>query len=92
VDVLHINGYKSNQANFGNLLSAMENMKYLAGIFAGSRAATRKRTGAPVTLGIPNIRGERGLKIGGLVVIFVEIFFLKHPMGDNFVSNVSNHA
>jgi len=38
VDIIHISGYKSNEANFGNLMGAMENMKYLAGILAGSRA------------------------------------------------------
>jgi basic membrane protein A len=38
VDIIHISGFKSNEANFGNLMGAMENMKYLAGILAGSRA------------------------------------------------------
>ena len=40
VDIIHISGYKSNEANFGNLMGAMENMKYLAGMLAGSRAKT----------------------------------------------------
>jgi basic membrane protein A len=35
---IHISGYKSNMENFGNLFGAMENMKYLAGMLAGSRA------------------------------------------------------
>ncbi|MEN8098059.1 MAG: BMP family ABC transporter substrate-binding protein [Chloroflexota bacterium] len=35
---IHISGYKSNMDNFGNLFGAMENMKYLAGMLAGSRA------------------------------------------------------
>jgi basic membrane protein A and related proteins len=35
---IHISGYKSNNANFGNLFGAMEDMKYLAGMIAGSRA------------------------------------------------------
>ena len=35
---IHISGYKSNDANFGNLFGAMEDMKYLAGMLAGSRA------------------------------------------------------
>jgi basic membrane protein A len=34
----HISGYKSNMKNFGNLFGAMEDMKYLAGMLAGSRA------------------------------------------------------
>ena len=38
VDIIHISGFKSNGDNFGNLFGAMENMKYLAGILAGSRA------------------------------------------------------
>lgn len=38
VDIIHISGFKSNEANFGNLMGAMENIKYLAGILAGSRA------------------------------------------------------
>jgi basic membrane protein A len=35
---IHISGYKSNMENFGNLFGAMEDMKYLAGMLAGSRA------------------------------------------------------
>jgi basic membrane protein A len=35
---IHISGYKSNGTNFGNLFGAMEDMKYLAGMVAGSRA------------------------------------------------------
>jgi basic membrane protein A and related proteins len=38
VDIVHISGFKSNTANFGNLMGAMEDMKYLAGMLAGSRA------------------------------------------------------
>jgi basic membrane protein A len=35
---IHISGYKSNMKNFGNLFGAMEDMKMLAGMLAGSRA------------------------------------------------------
>jgi len=35
---IHISGYKSNTTNFGNLFGAMEVMKYIAGMVAGSRA------------------------------------------------------
>ncbi len=35
---IHISGYKSNMENFGNLFGAMEEMKYLGGMLAGSRA------------------------------------------------------
>ncbi len=38
VDIVHISGFKANGANFGNLMGAMEDMKYLAGMLAGSRA------------------------------------------------------
>ncbi|MCA9934016.1 MAG: BMP family ABC transporter substrate-binding protein [Ardenticatenaceae bacterium] len=38
VDIIHLTGYKANEANFGNLMGAMEDMKYLAGMLAGSRA------------------------------------------------------
>ena len=37
VDIVHISGFMSNEANFGNLMGAMEDMKYLAGMLAGSR-------------------------------------------------------
>ncbi|MCB9135030.1 MAG: BMP family ABC transporter substrate-binding protein [Anaerolineales bacterium] len=40
IDFIHISGYKSNGANFGNLFGAMEDIKYLAGMLAGSRAKT----------------------------------------------------
>jgi basic membrane protein A len=38
IDFIHISGYKANGANFGNLMGAMEDIKYLAGMLAGSRA------------------------------------------------------
>ncbi len=38
VDIIHISGFKSNEDNFGNLMGAMEDIKYLAGMLAGSRA------------------------------------------------------
>jgi basic membrane protein A len=38
ITYIHISGYKSNTENFGNLFGAMENMKYLGGMLAGSRA------------------------------------------------------
>lgn len=37
VDIIHLTGFKANGANFGNLMGAMEDMKYLAGMLAGSR-------------------------------------------------------
>ena len=38
VDIIHISGFKSNGENFGHLFGAMEDIKYLAGMLAGSRA------------------------------------------------------
>ncbi|MBG0770197.1 MAG: BMP family ABC transporter substrate-binding protein [Anaerolineaceae bacterium] len=38
VNIIHVSGYKANGANFGNLMGAMEDIKYLAGMLAGSRA------------------------------------------------------
>jgi len=35
---IHLTGIQSNTKNFGNLMGAMENMKYLAGMLAGARA------------------------------------------------------
>lgn len=35
---IHLTGFKSNETNFGNLMGAMEVMKYIAGMVAGSRA------------------------------------------------------
>jgi len=37
---IHVSGYKTNNKNFGNLFGAMEDMEYLAGMVAGSRAET----------------------------------------------------
>ncbi len=38
IDIIHLTGFKANGENFGNLMGAMEDMKYLAGMLAGSRA------------------------------------------------------
>src|SRR5574341_1724158 len=52
---LHVSGYKSNGTNFGNLFGAMEDMKYLAGMLAGSRAKTdgNPKLGYMATFPIP---------------------------------------
>jgi basic membrane protein A len=52
---IHISGYKTNNKNFGNLFGAMEDMKYLAGMVAGSRAKTDKnpKLGYIATFPIP---------------------------------------
>lgn len=52
---VHVSGYKSNGTNFGNLMGAMENMKYLAGMVAGARALKdgNPKTGYIATFPIP---------------------------------------
>ena len=55
IGYVHISGYKSNMKNFGNMFGAMEDMKYLAGMLAGSRAKTDGATkiGGMATFPIP---------------------------------------
>lgn len=55
IGYVHISGYKSNMTNFGNMFGAMEDMKYLAGMLAGSRAKTDGATkiGGMATFPIP---------------------------------------
>lgn len=55
VDIIHISGFKSNGDNFGNLFGAMEDIKYLAGMIAGSRAEVdgNPRLGYIATFPIP---------------------------------------
>ncbi len=52
---VHISGYKSNMTNFGNLFGAMEDMKFLAGMLAGSRAKAdgADKVGGMATFPIP---------------------------------------
>ena len=38
IDFIHVSGFKTNGENFGNLFGAMETMKYINGMIAGSRA------------------------------------------------------
>jgi basic membrane protein A len=55
VAFVHISGFKSNGTNFGNLFGAMEEMKYLAGMLAGSRAKVdgADKVGGMATFPIP---------------------------------------
>lgn len=52
---IHISGFKSNGTNFGNLFGAMEVMKYIGGMIAGSRAKTdgNPKLGMMATFPIP---------------------------------------
>jgi basic membrane protein A len=55
ITFIHISGFKTNNANFGNLFGAMESMKYLAGMLAGARAKQDGQTklGYMATFPIP---------------------------------------
>lgn len=48
-------------SNFGFFLQMMPFILTIAALVIGSRAVARKRLGAPTALGVPYIRGERGL-------------------------------
>jgi basic membrane protein A len=64
---IHISGYKSNTTNFGNLFGAMEDMKYLAGMLAGSRAKVdgNPKVGYMATFPIPEeIRLGNAIALG----------------------------
>jgi len=63
---IHISGYKSNGTNFGNLFGAMEVMKYIAGMIAGSRAMAdgNLRLGYMATFPIPE-----ELRLGNAIML-----------------------
>ena len=61
VDIIHVSGFKSNEANFGNLFGAMETMKYLNGMIAGSRA---KMDGNPKLGYMPTFPIPEELRLG----------------------------
>jgi basic membrane protein A and related proteins len=69
IDFIHISGYKANGENFGNLMGAMEDMKYLAGMLAGSRAMMDGNTklGYMATFPIPE-----ELRLGNAFALGVE--------------------
>jgi basic membrane protein A len=67
ITYVHISGYKSNMENFGNLFGAMEDMKYLAGMLAGSRAKAdgNPKLGYMATFPIPEeIRLGNAIALG----------------------------
>ena len=67
---VHISGYKSNMKNFGNLFGAMENMKYLAGMLAGSRAKMdgNPKLGYMATFPIPE-----ELRLGNAIALGMKV-------------------
>ncbi len=66
---LHVSGYKSNGSNFGNLFGAMEDMKYLAGMIAGSRA---KLDGNPKLGYMATFRIPEELRLGNAIMLGVK--------------------
>ncbi len=64
---IHLTGIASNETNFGNLMGAMENMKYLAGMLAGARAKAdgNPKLGYMATFPIPEeIRLGNAIALG----------------------------
>jgi basic membrane protein A len=64
---LHLTGYKSNGKNFGNFFGAVEDMKFLAGMLAGSRAKLdgKPKIGYMATFPIPEeIRLGNAIMLG----------------------------
>ena len=66
ITYLHLTGYKSNGTNFGNFFGAVEDMKYLAGMLAGSRAKKDGNTkiGYMATFPIPE-----ELRLGNAIML-----------------------
>jgi basic membrane protein A and related proteins len=67
---LHLTGYKSNDKNFGNFFGAIETMKYLAGMVAGSRAKAdgNPKIGYMATFPIPE-----ELRLGNAIMRGVQV-------------------
>lgn len=66
---LHVSGFMSNEENFGNIMGAMEDFKYLAGMLAGSRAKVdgNPRLGYIATFPIPEeLRLGNAFMLGAL--------------------------
>lgn len=61
IDFIHVSGFKTNGENFGNLFGAMETMKYLNGMIAGSRA---KADGNPKLGYMPTFPIPEELRLG----------------------------
>lgn len=69
VDIIHISGFKSNEANFGNLFGAMEDMKYLNGMIAGSRA---KVDGNPKIGYVPTFPIAEEIRLGNAFALGIQ--------------------
>jgi basic membrane protein A len=80
---LHLTGYKSNGKNFGNFFGAMETMKYLAGMLAGSRAKLdgNPKIGYMATFPIPE-----ELRLGNAIMRGVKVTCPECTMDVRFIN------
>jgi basic membrane protein A len=69
ITFLHLTGYKSNGTNFGNFFGAVEDMKYLAGMLAGSRA---KKDGNPKIGYMATFPIPEELRLGNAIMLGVK--------------------
>ena len=69
ITYLHLTGYKSNGKNFGNFFGAVEDMKYLAGMLAGSRA---KKDGNPKIGYMATFPIPEELRLGNAIMLGVK--------------------
>src|SRR3954449_12043808 len=69
ITYLHLTGYKSNGKNFGNFFGAVEDMKYLAGMLAGSRA---KKDGNPKLGYMATFPIPEELRLGNAIMLGVK--------------------
>lgn len=69
IDIIHVSGFKSNGENFGNLFGAMETMKYINGMIAGSRA---KLDGNPKLGYMPTFPIPEELRLGNAFALGVQ--------------------
>jgi basic membrane protein A len=83
ITYLHLTGYKSNGTNFGNFFGAMETMKYLAGMLAGSRAKLdgNPKIGYMATFPIPE-----ELRLGNAIMRGVKVTCPECTMDVRFIN------
>jgi basic membrane protein A len=80
---IHVSGYKANGENFGNLMGAMEDMKYLAGVLAGARCHQdgQTKTGYMATFPIPE-----ELRLGNAFALGLQEFCPECTMDVRWIS------
>jgi len=83
ITYLHLTGYKSNGKNFGNFFGAIETMKYLAGMLAGSRAKLdgNPKVGYMATFPIPE-----ELRLGNAIMRGVKVTCPECTMDVRFIN------